>query len=797
MYLFIGVVIIFVVGLGLVFLALTTRKHSFGNLVNSSFKFQLLAIKLPPEVGADDKKSVKEKISVAEQFISSLAGLNKPLILEIAVSHIGEGVYFYLAVAKDSAEFIQKQIQGFFPTAIIEPVEDYNIFNPDGFSSYAFLKQKENWSLPFRTYQELEADSISGILNTFSQLKEDGEGLCLQIILKTAPASAKKPALEAIKKLRQGASAKEVLGGVDLKELAKGMGSALGSVVSPGNEAEKEKEKQKVVVDDATIKLLESKLSKSLFHANIRILSSAKTQERANEILTNMLGSFQQFGSPMKNNFLAVKPGKGQRFAFNYVFRNFNNKETLLLNSEEVASFWHFPAHIENAPYAAWVKTKEAPPPMELPEEGIILGRSVFRGQEKMVRILPNDRRRHIYSIGQTGTGKTYLMENLIIQDIQNGDGVCFIDPHGDSIDKILSYIPQNRVDDVVVFDPGDLERPMGLNMLEYDFNRPEQKTFIINELINIFDKLYDLKATGGPMFEQYLRNALGLIMSDRTEMATLMDVQRVFTNEEYRARKLAQCSDPTIVEFWQKEAARVTSGEISLQNITPYITSKFNTFVSNDYMRPIISQQKSAFNFREIMDSKKILLINLSKGRIGDLNSSLLGLIFVGRILISALSRVDTPEDQRSDFYLYIDEFQNVITPSISTILSEARKYRLCLYVAHQFIAQLDEKIREAVFGNVGTIISFRVGVKDAEFLEKQFAPVFNQNDLINIDNFNAVIKLLVNNLTTRAFNFQPLTKEKGDPQKTELIKELSRMKFGRDRQEVESYIKEKFLKN
>ncbi len=790
------VIIVAILIVGFSVAILLAKKKNFGDSVRSSLKFQLLTIKLPPEALGDDKKPVKEKISVAEQFLSSLADLKKPIILEIAVPHANEGVYFYLAVAKETSEFVQKQIQGFFPSASIEIAEDYNIFNPDGFSSYAFLKQKENWSLPFRTYQDLEADSISPILNAFSQLKEVGEGLCLQIVLKTAPNSAKKTIIEAINKLRQGNSVKDVLGGGEFKNIAKDMGSALGTIVSSGN-VDKEKEKQKVVVDETAIKSLENKLSKSLFYTNIRVLASAATKERANEILNNILGSFQQFGSPVKNNFLAVKPSKNQKFVFNYVFRNFNNKEILLLNAEELASFWHFPIHTENAPYAAWVKSKEAPPPMELPEEGIILGKSVFRGQEKIVRILPNDRRRHIYSVGQTGTGKTYLMENLIIQDIQNGEGVCFIDPHGDSIDKILSYIPQNRVDDVVVFDPGDLERPMGLNMLEYDFNRPEQKTFIINELINIFDKLYDLKTTGGPMFEQYLRNALGLIMSDKTEMATLMDVQRVFTNEEYRARKLTQCSDPTIVEFWQKEAARVTSGEISLQNITPYITSKFNTFVSNDYMRPIISQQKSAFNFREIMDNKKILLINLSKGRIGDLNSSLLGLIFVGRILISALSRVDLPEEQRSDFYLYIDEFQNVITPSISTILSEARKYRLCLYVAHQFIAQLEEKIRESVFGNVGTIISFRVGVKDAEFLEKQFAPVFNQNDLININNFNAVIKLLVNNLTTRAFNFQPMQKEKGDMAKTNLIKELSRTKYGKNRQEIEAQIKEKYLKN
>jgi len=796
MYVFIAFVIILIIIFGGILLLM--KKKNFGESIRSSLKFQLLSIKLPPEAMVDDKKSIKEKISIAEQFISSLADLKKPIVLEIAVSHVGEGVYFYLAVAKEVSEFVQKQIQGFFPSASIEVIEDYNIFNPDGFSSYAFLKQKENWILPFRTYQEFEADSVSSILNAFSQLKETGEGLCLQIVLKTAPISAKKSIIEAINKLRQGNSTKDVLGSTELKNIAKDMGSALGTIVSSSNtDKDKEKEKQKIVVDETAVKSLEGKLAKNLFYVNIRVLASAIRKERADEILNNALGSFQQFGSPVKNNFLAVKPSKSQKFVFDYVFRNFNNKETLLLNAEELASFWHFPVHTENAPYAAWVKSKEAPPPMELPEEGIVLGKSVFRNQEKIIRILSNDRRRHIYSIGQTGTGKTYLMENLIIQDIQNGEGICFIDPHGDAIDKILSYIPQNRVDDVIVFDPGDLERPMGLNMLEYDFNRPEQKTFIINELINIFDKLYDLKQTGGPMFEQYLRNALGLIMSDKTEMATLMDVQRVFTNEEYRARKLTQCSDPTIVEFWQKEAARVTSGEISLQNITPYITSKFNTFVSNDYMRPIISQQKSAFNFREIMDNKKILLINLSKGKIGDLNSSLLGLIFVGRILISALSRVDLSEEQRSDFYLYIDEFQNVITPSISTILSEARKYRLCLYVAHQFIAQLDEKIRESVFGNVGTIISFRVGVKDAEFLEKQFAPVFTQNDLININNFNAVIKLLVNNLTTRAFNFQPMQKEAGDLAKVNLMKELSRTKYGRDRSEIENYIREKYLKN
>ena len=303
------------------------------------------------------------------------------------------------------------------------------------------------------------------------------------------------------------------------------------------------------------------------------------------------------------------------------------------------------------------------------------------------------------------------------------------------------------------------------------------------------------MKATGGPMFEYYLRNALSLLMSDTQEISTLLDIPRVFTNEEFRNQKLARCSDPTTIEFWEKEAVKVTSGDISLSNIAPYITSKFNTFISNDYVRPIISQKKSAFNFRDVMDNKKILLINLSKGRIGDLNSSLLGLIMVGKLLMAALSRVDTPEESRPDFYLYIDEFQNFATSSIATILAEARKYRLNLTIAHQFIAQLEDKIREAVFGNVGTMLCFRVGAKDAEFLVKYFEPVFDQNDLINIDNFNAVIKLLIKGYTSRPFNIKIPAREAGDLNQAVLIRDLSRLKYGADRLEVEAAIREKYL--
>ncbi|OGY96525.1 MAG: hypothetical protein A2122_01280 [Candidatus Liptonbacteria bacterium GWB1_49_6] len=419
-----------------------------------------------------------------------------------------------------------------------------------------------------------------------------------------------------------------------------------------------------------------------------------------------------------------------------------------------------------------------------------MIGESVFRGQVEKVYITDEDRRRHIYIVGQTGTGKSTLMGNMIADDIKKGRGVAIIDPHGEFADGALGAVPQNRMEDVIYFDPADLWRPLGLNMLDYNFDRPEEKTFIVNEMQGIFNKLFPPE-TMGPMFEQYMRNALLLLMEDMpNEPATLIEVPRIFTDPEYRKRKLARIHNPTVIDFWEKEAAKA-GGDASLANMTPYITSKFNNFISNDYMRPIIGQPKSAFNFREVMDSGKILIINLSKGRIGDINAGLLGMVITGKLLMAALSRVDIPDvNQRRDFNLYIDEFQNFTTDSISTILSEARKYRLSLTMAHQFIAQLAEKIRDAVFGNVGSQIVFRVGAQDAEFLVKQFEPVFDQNDLVSIDNFNAFVRILVNGETTKPFNIKTLYPEPGNRENIDRLKEYSREKYGADRKEIEEQI-------
>jgi type IV secretory pathway TraG/TraD family ATPase VirD4 len=377
----------------------------------------------------------------------------------------------------------------------------------------------------------------------------------------------------------------------------------------------------------------------------------------------------------------------------------------------------------------------------------------------------------------------------MIIQDIKNGEGVCMIDPHGSDIQEILAAIPQDRLEDVIYFDPSYTERPMGLNMLEYDVRFPEQKTFVVNEMMSIFNKLFDMKVAGGPMFEQYFRNATMLVIDDPESGNTLLDVSRVLSDQSFRNMKISKCKNPTVVQFWTEIASKA-GGEASLANIVPYITSKFDVFLSNDIMRPVIAQKESSFDFRKIMDEKKILLVNLAKGRLGDINSNLIGLIIVGKLLMAALSRVDSLGKDFPPFYLYIDEFQNITTDSISAILSEARKYKLSLCVAHQFIAQLQENIRDAVFGNIGSMAVFRVGAEDAKFLETQFAPRFAQKDIMNIENFNFYLKMLNEGVPVEPFNVKLPPKQEFDLSRVEDIKQLSYLKYGKDRGEVEGEI-------
>lgn len=771
---------------------LTLRFVSKKNLLDS-LRYTLILIKIPKS-NLNEKNTNQERIDFKtelihfEELIVGLLPIKKPFTFEVAVPHLGEEIFFYLSVPKISSEIAIKQIQGLWDGASVSIVEDdFTIFNSNGFSSSVYLAQKENYALPIRTYTELGIDSFEPILGAFTKINEIGEGAALQIILKPAPKEAKKKIYGYISALKKGEPIKKVF-----QHDFPFSFSEISNALNPSKEEEEKKER---IIDEEAVKALQSKISKPLFSVNVRIVASAASQFQANDILEGISAGFNHFGAPLRNEFKIIKPRNQKQNIKNFIYRLFVPSQSMVLSTEEITSFFHLPISSTLTPRVKWLKSKEAPPPSNLPTKGLLLGDSIFRGQKKSIYMTDEDRRRHIYILGQTGTGKSTLLGNMIIEDIQAGKGVAIIDPHGDLAENALGFIPKNRIDDVIYFNPGDIDRPMGLNMLDYNFNRPEEKTFIVNEIQSIFNKLFPPE-TMGPMFEQYMRNALLLLMEDLpNEAATFTEVPRIFTDSEYRLRKLSRIKNPVVVDFWEKEASKA-GGEASLANMTPYITSKFNNFISNDYMRPIIGQPKSAFNFREVMDSGKILLVNLSKGKIGDINAGLLGMIFTGKILMAALSRADIKEGEgRRDFNLYIDEFQNFATDSISTILSEARKYRLNLVIAHQFIAQLTEKIRDSVFGNVGSQIVFRIGADDAEFIVKQFSPVFNENDLINIDNMNAHTKLLINGATSNPFNMRIRNTSwgGGDRVLAEKIKEISRLKYGVDRDFVEQEIFER----
>ncbi len=773
-------ILVVIVGVIFFFVSKNLRKRRLKDALN----LKLLLVRLSKKEKSDEQqKDFKDEINFSAQLFGILSGLKSPFGLEAAVHHIGEEINFYVAVPSESIEFVSRQIEGLWKDAQIEPSNDYNIFNPSGINQGIYLKQKLSYALPVRTYIEANIDTFASILSGLSKINEVGEGAGIQILAKPVGKSVKKSILQIIDNLKKGGKLEDVLRGGEFK--FKDIKEAL----VPKDEAKKEKEK---VIDDEAIKSLEAKISKPLLAVNLRILVSGPSQYQADSVLESISGGYSQFSAPRRQELKIIKPHDIKKLVYQFSFREFDDNQAMILNTEELASMFHFPSSTTDIPRVKWLKSKEAQPPAELPKSGTLIGKSFFRNEKKPVYITEDDRRRHIYIVGQTGTGKSTLITNMVVEDIQQGKGVAVIDPHGSLIDAILTQIPKERIDDVIIFNPGDIQRPLGMNMLEYDFNRPEQKTFIVDEMQSIFFKIFPESGEAmGPVFQQYMRNTLLLLMEDSiNEPATLMEVARVFTDAEFRKRKLERIKNPVVIDFWEREASKVT-GEMSLANMAPYITSKFNTFTANDYVRPIIGQVKSAFDFRKVMDEGKILLVNLSKGRVGDLNANLLGMIVVGKILMAALSRVDIAQEKhRRDFNLYIDEFQNFTTDSISTILSEARKYRLNLAIAHQFIAQLTEKIRDAVFGNVGSIVAFRVGAQDAEFLVKQFEPVFTENDLINIDNFNAYAKILINGATSKPFNIKTLPPEDGNEELAEKIKELSRLKYGRDRQEVEEEI-------
>ena len=772
-------------------------------IITRSLNLALLSVRLPPvhlEPQQQGVQQIRERIALMEQLYANLHQIRDSLFrsffygrpvfaLELTIPHIGEELSFYLAVPRRLSSAVEKIVQGIFPDAEVQRALDYNIFNPEGASAGAYLTLSHTRYYPVRTYQKLEGDPMREITNVFTKLAREGEGAALQIVARPARNKWRIKLRDHAKIYFEGKRPSH--GFVKAVETAIGVVNPESSTSPEAQKKDMAQQKRLTPLVEETVRALEGKASKALFEVNIRTVASAATRERAQAIIQGMQLACAQFTDPNTNSF-TFEEATGASFkqlVFDFSFRAFRDRKLAVLGSEELTSIFHFPNVPTDTPSMKILKAREAPPPPNLPSDGLLLGYNLFRGEQRDIRMLDEDRRRHLYVIGQTGTGKTTFIENLAVQDIQAGKGVCFIDPHGDTVERMLGLVPRHRFQDVIYFNPGDVERPMGLNMLEYDPAFPEQKTFIVNELLGIFNKLYNMSIAGGPIFEQYFRNATMLVMDDPSSGNTILEISRVLSDKQFRDYKLSRSNNIVVKRFWT-DIAEKAGGDASLKDMVPYITSKTDNFTTNEIMRPIVAQEKSAFNLREVMDNGKILLVNLSKGRLGDLNSSFVGLIVVGKLLMASLSRTDMAEEKRKDFYLYIDEFQNVTTDSIATILSEARKYRLDLIIAHQFIGQLKDEIKKAVFGNVGSMASFRIGSEDAEFLAKQFKPVFSEQDLLNVDNYNCYLKLLMKGATATPFSMKTYVPQQGEKEFIEIIKEISRTKYGRPRSEVEQEI-------
>ena len=767
-----------------------------GTPLFKSLDMKLFEIALPDATDNDtNKKSLKELLGAMEQFYSGMHSVGEGrdnhnrnhFTLEIALAEGTDSFIFYVAVPSHKAELFEKQLLGVHMNAkITEAPDDYNIFSENGFisASYATLAHHEVY--PIKLYDAIDHDPLNIILNVFTKLKKLGEGASIQFTICPEDEEIIRKFHIILSDVKSGMSVRTASSLT--RQVAKEF-TSMASELLFGSSKKKEEKK----VNDKAIEYIGEKLKSTIMATNIRIIASAETEMRSKQILSDVESSFNQFTEADRNGFVFNHP-KGadlSNLIHNFSYRTFSNDYSMPLNLKELSTIFHFPYGIISSQLKL-AKSGIAPAPMEMGDQGIVLGINSYRGKDTEIHMAREDRVRHTYVIGQTGTGKTNILLNMITQDIQNGDGVCYIDPHGTDIQTILSRIPPERIDDVIYFDPAYTARPMGLNMLEYDPKYPEQKTFVVNELMGIFNKLFDMKTSGGPMFEQYFKNSAFLVMEHPESGATLLEIGRVLADKEFRDMKLSHCKNPIISQFWK--SAEETTGDQSIANFVPYITSKFDNFISNDIMRPVVLQEKSVFNFRDIMDNKKILLVNLSKGRLGEVNANLIGLLIVGKIQMAALSRVDMYGQKMNDFYLYIDEFQNVTTDSIASILSEARKYRLSLTVAHQYISQLEEKIKNAVFGNVGSMAVFRVSAEDATFLETKFKPTFIASDIMKLDNYNAYVSMLVNGQPVKPFNLQTIAPIVGNPGIVDKIKQLSYLKYGRPREEVEEEIMDKY---
>jgi len=747
--------------------------------------------------GSDTTMSgFKTITSVMSQFLDSVYSIYSSdfsakfkgqdyLSFEYAID--GKLINLFIVCPQSIATLIEKKLTGFFPDCFIEEVKDYNIFSEDCVVASTYLSTSKEFMFPIKNFRYLSTDAFNDIMNSLSKL-EKGEGAAIQIMIRPEKSDWQKKGRKAAQDLLNDSkkgiawwNPVSILGGL-FELMIKGEKSVGGN--DPANSTDR-----KTSVKEEEIKAMDEKNTKFGFETIIRIVVASDAKHKLSQHLSNIVGSFNQFSYPEGNGFSSTKYHNNSKLVRDFILRRFKRSWILfrdpkmILSSDELASIFHIPnIKYNKSPNLCWQNYKIAPPPDNLPEDGILLGHNFYRGVRTEVRVKNEDRFRHFYVIGQTGTGKSSILQSMIRQDFRLGHGVCVVDPHGSLVDDLLPFIPKERADDVIYFNPADLERPMGLNMLEAETDA--ERDLIALDAMNIMIKLFN-EEVFGPRIQDYFRNGCLTLMED-PEGGAITDIVRLFTDDEFQKIKVEKVKNPIVRSFWENQMAK--TGAREKQEMIPYFAAKFGAFITNTMMRNIIGQTKSAFDISNVMQEGKILLMNLSKGETGEINAKLLGLIIVSKIQTAALRRQRMAKEDRRDFFLYIDEFQNFITPSIESILSEARKYRLSLNLAHQYLDQLvekqDESIKKAVFGNVGTMLCYKIGAQDAEYMAKEMAPVFTDQDLVNIDKYKAVMKLSIDTQPSKPFSMIPLNPytEVGDAKAAAAFKQLSRLKYGRD---------------
>ncbi len=717
---------------------------------------------------SDEKKETirdfKEQISLMEQLLSNLKSLYRGNFLGWLLgqeyisfeytAHANE-IYFYIVVPRKSKLLVEKQIIGFYPDCLIEETSEINIFeNRKSVLGEAMILKKGD-EFPIRTYQKLESDSMNAILSALGRLSENTSAT-IQILLKPEDDDWQNRIKKMIRKEEKNPGKRRYISFNPLVWM-RGFLEIFFQDPEEKNKKDEPEIDEKDPIDDEG--LMKEKVKKTGFLVMVRVIVTADDDAIANAELRNIISSFSQFASPAYNRFRPMRHKSLSVLIQYFILRQFAWwQKNFLLNIEEIATLFHFPhSKYNKQPEIKWQHFRVVKAPTNIPHEGLYLGDNIFRGERRKIYLSNEDRFRHFYVIGQTGTGKSSILSVMARQDLRNGRGLAVLDPHGDFATGLLDFIPKTRAEDLIFFDPADQSRPMGLNLLEADTD--DEKQMAVGEATSIMIKIFGPEIFG-PRIQDYFRNGC-LALMDYPEGGTLIELIKLFTDENFQRERIQTIKNPIVKTWWKTTYAAM--GDREKAEMIPFFAAKFGPFITNTLMRNIIGQTKSAFDITDVMNTQKILLATLSKGVLGDINSSLIGLILVSKIQMAAMKRQQMPASERKDFFLYIDEFQNYVTDSIESILSEARKYRLGLIIAHQYLGQLQKSdaltksslnLKDAIFGNVGSMMSYKIGPEDAKLLEEQFAPVYSNHDFMNMDKFQAALRLSVDGQPSQGFS-------------------------------------------